>query len=132
MADSPKQPAVRGFMLDEGLPRTAVGLLQSHGFDADHVLTVGLRGAADPAVLREAARRNLVAVTLDSDFHRILALTGAAGPSVVRLRIEGLTAGPIVGVLAWVLHQADADLSAGAAVTVTPTRLRVRRLPIRP
>ena len=132
MANFPKQPAVRGFMLDEGLPRTAVGLLRGHALNAEHVLTVGLRGAGDPAVLREAARRGLVAVTLDSDFHRILALTGAPGPSVIRLRIEGLTAGPLVDILAWLLHQADADLYAGAAVTVTPTRLRVRRLPIRP
>jgi predicted nuclease of predicted toxin-antitoxin system len=42
-----------------------------------------------------ARREGRVIVTLDADFHALLALSNAATPSVVRLRIEGLRARPL-------------------------------------
>ena len=41
--------------------------------------------AADEEILDFAVGKNSIVVTLDSDFHAILAVSGAAGPSVIRM-----------------------------------------------
>jgi predicted nuclease of predicted toxin-antitoxin system len=46
--------------------------------------------AADDEILAWARGKKAIAVTLDADFHVILAVSGAVDPSVVRLRIQGL------------------------------------------
>ncbi len=69
-------------------------------------------------------------MTLDADFHARLALTGAEGPSVIRIRIEGLRAEQLAELLVKVLDQSKDDLDHGALVTVTETGVRVRCLPL--
>jgi predicted nuclease of predicted toxin-antitoxin system len=76
-------------LLDQGLPRTAASLLRSHGIDAVHTGEIGLATADDPTLLRLARQQDRIVVTLDADFHALLALSGADKPSVIRLRIEG-------------------------------------------
>jgi predicted nuclease of predicted toxin-antitoxin system len=46
--------------------------------------------APDALILDEAQRRQAAVITLDADFHALLAASRAAGPSVIRIRIEGL------------------------------------------
>jgi len=69
-------------------------------------------------------------VTLDSDFHALLATARAAGPSVVRIRMQGLKGEPLATILQRVLTVAGTELEAGAVVSVTTDRIRVRLLPI--
>ena len=57
-------------------------------------------------------------VTLDSDFHTILAIEGSAGPSVIRLRQEGLKAREVADLLRQVIELCRDDLLAGAVVPV--------------
>lgn len=118
-------------LLDQGLPRSTVAHLASVGIRAEHVGELGLAKASDEAILEEARNRQSVAVTLDADFHRILAISGAVIPSTIRIRIEGLKGEQLAFLLVTVIGQASAELTSGAAVTVTETRLRVRKLPIR-
>ncbi len=54
----------------------------------------------------------------------------ATGPSVVRIRIEGLKGGELAALLAQVLAIAGAEIEAGAVVSVTARRIRLRLLPI--
>lgn len=51
-----------------------------------HVREIGMSKAADEEILAFSLRRNAVVVTLDADFHAILAISGAQGPSVIRMR----------------------------------------------
>lgn len=119
-------------LLDQGLPRSAVAELAAFGILAEHVGELGLAAASDEIILNEASQRDAVVVTLDADFHAILARSGAAKPSVIRIRIEGLKAVELANLLSQVLAVAAADLALGAAVSVTPPKLvRIRRLPIR-
>ncbi len=53
--------------------------------------------ADDQELLAASLERNAAVVTLDADFHTILAVTGAKGPSAIRVRIQGLNALAIVG-----------------------------------
>lgn len=77
-------------LLDQGLPRSAIHYLQDAGLNAEHTGSVGLATATDAEILRYAREAASVVVTLDADFHSLLALSGAVSPSVIRIRIEGL------------------------------------------
>ena len=70
-------------------------------------------------------------VTLDADFHALLARSNASLSSVIRIRIEGLRAEAISRVLQDVLSRCEGDLEQGAVVTAQPAAIRVRRLPLR-
>lgn len=117
-------------LLDQGLPRSAASLLTKVGIDTLHVGEIGYSAAEDADILRYARAKDRVVVTLDADFHSLLAHSGARTPSVIRIRIEGLRAEPLSNLLQTVCDQARDDLESGAVVTVQPGRIRVRRLPL--
>jgi len=71
-----------------------------------------------------------VVVTLDSDFHALLALANASSPSVIRIRMQGLRGDNVARIIRQVVEATERDLVAGAAVTVTDRRLALRRLPL--
>jgi predicted nuclease of predicted toxin-antitoxin system len=64
-------------VLDNGAPRGTVPILIAHQFDAVHVGDIGLASASDQTILNHAEANGQVAVTLDADFHTILALSGS-------------------------------------------------------
>src|SRR4051794_9059412 len=111
-------------LLDQGLPRSTVGLLQAAGFDATHVADAGLGAADDDVILDRARTEGCVIITLDADFHALMALSGAVLPSVIRVRMEGLRAEPLAELLRRVIGASRADLEAGALVTVEVNRVR--------
>ena len=71
-----------------------------------------------------------VVVTLDADFHTLLALSGATGPTTIRIRIEGLRGEDLAHLLVTVLEVCKDDLKAGAMISVAEDGVRVRRLPL--
>ena len=77
-------------LLDQGLPRTAAKLLRNAGIDTLHVGEIGMAAAKDIQILRHAESEKRIVITLDSDFHTLLAQDNSAVPSVIRVRIEGL------------------------------------------
>jgi predicted nuclease of predicted toxin-antitoxin system len=83
-------------LLDQGLPRSAVTELASLGWDVVHVGEIGMAAATDQEILRRADAEQRAVVTLDADFHTMLALQGASSPSVIWVRIEGLRGGGVV------------------------------------
>jgi predicted nuclease of predicted toxin-antitoxin system len=117
-------------LLDQGLPRTAAEALGRVGFDAVHTGAIGLAKASDEDILERARREGETVVTLDADFHALLALSNAAAPAVIRIRIEGLQGAEIAALVSRVVAVCEADLLAGAMVTVDSHRIRVRRLPL--
>ncbi len=65
------------FLLDQGLPRSAAALLNSAGIDTIHVGDIGASQAYDDAILYIGRCQQRVVVTLDADFHALLALRNA-------------------------------------------------------
>jgi predicted nuclease of predicted toxin-antitoxin system len=116
--------------LDQGVPRSTVRHLAGMGIVAAHAGDLGMARAADVRILDVARERQAVVVTLDADFHALLATSRATGPSVVRIRIEGLDGEQMAALLGQVLAVAGDELEAGAVVSVTARRIRVRSLPI--
>ena len=119
-------------LLDQGLPLSAAALLRDTGIDAIHVGEIAFSAAEDAEIIHRAIEEARIVVTLDADFHTLLALNEAIAPSVIRIRIERLRAQALTELLLSVINECEADLQQGAAVTVEPSRIRIRRLPLLP
>ena len=119
-------------LLDQGLPRSAASLLRAVGIDTVHTGEIGLATTDDESIIQVARQEERIVVTLDADFHALLALSGADKPSVVRIRIEGLRAEPLATLLQALLEERGSELKKGALMTVQPKRVRIRFLPIIP
>jgi len=117
-------------LLDEGVPWRAAGLLRDQLIEAVHVFDLKMRGASDTAILAAAIERGAAVVTLDSDFHQLLARDAAFQPSVIRFRVEGLSYQDIADWTNRVIRTVGEDLSRGVAVSVTEKAIRVHRLPL--
>src|SRR5476651_264279 len=98
-------------VLDQGVPRDAAALLRSLGYDCIHVSEIGMSRSTDEEILAFSLGRKAVVVTLDADFHTILAVSGAIGPSVIRVRLQGLGAPETVALVRKVLAGFEADLA---------------------
>lgn len=117
-------------LLDQGLPRAAARLLREAGEDAVHTGDCGLATASDAEILTAARLQDRTVVTLDSDFQAILALSGATGPSVIRIRIEGLHAEELARLMQTVIEPCRNAITKGSMISVTKDRVRIHRLPI--
>ncbi|PNW38160.1 UNVERIFIED_CONTAM: hypothetical protein BEN50_15810 [Euhalothece sp. KZN 001] len=117
-------------LLDQGLPRSASTLLSAKGIDTIHVGEIGLSSAQDREILEKAGENGYVVVTLDADFHTLLAFTEEVYPSVIRIRIEGLRAEALTNLLVNTITECEQDLIEGSAVIIEPHRIRLRRLPL--
>ncbi|MBV7337632.1 DUF5615 family PIN-like protein [Chloroflexi bacterium TSY] len=119
-------------LLDQGLPRSAASLLREHDIDAVHTGEIGYATAEDAAIIAYARNETRIIVTLDSDFHSLLALSNASSPSVIRIRIERLKAEACAELILILLEDWRDELESGVMLTVQPGRVRVHDLPILP
>ena len=117
-------------LLDQGLPRSTVRYLNGFGIPAEHVGDLGMASARDAEILETAIQRGAIVISLDSDFHALLATSRATKPSVIRVRIECLKGDQLAKLLVQVVETAREELEAGAVVSVREKRIRVRSLPI--
>lgn len=90
-----------------------------------------MSSASDESIIGYAGQHGYSIVTLDADFHSLLALAGAKSPSVIRIRVQRLKAAELASLVLTVLERIGHEIHAGGIVTVTPTTIRLRRLPIR-
>jgi predicted nuclease of predicted toxin-antitoxin system len=118
------------WLLDQGLPLRAADLLRSAGEDAVHVSEIGMAKTADELILKHASEEDRILVTLDADFHAILALSGAKGPSVIRFRMEGMTATSAADLILKIAEKFGSHLLAGCMLSCDEERARLRKLPL--
>ena len=119
------------FLVDENLSPLVAAGLQDAGHEAAHVRDLGMRSAADTALIEYAAANGFVLVSADTDFGTLLAAAGARGPSVVLIRrTVDRRASRLVAVLLENLEPVEQALQEGAVVVLEDTRVRVRRLPL--
>jgi predicted nuclease of predicted toxin-antitoxin system len=78
-------------LLDQGLAPSAAQTLRKTGWIASHVSELGMDRADDSTILEYARQRGMACVTLGHDFHAHLAMASSGSPSVVLIRIEGLS-----------------------------------------
>jgi len=120
------------FLVDANLSPQVAALMREHDLDATHVVDVGLMTASDSAIFDQAVEDGYVVITTDSDFPMLLALRRATNPSVIHLRRVGeLTPQQHAMLIIANLPAVADDLDAGSVISLSPTRLAVRRLPSR-
>ena len=120
-------------LLDQNLSPLLVDLLVEAGHDVVHVQSLGMHAADDSEILQVAVDESRVIVSADTDFGDLLALSNAAGPSVLLLRRQDRRrAAELAALILANLDEVSEDLKIGAIVVLGQQRIRVRRLPIRP
>lgn len=90
---------------------------------------IGLATADDAAIMDRAVLEQAVIVTLDSDFHMLIALRKASAPSVIRIRLERLGAAAAAALVTDVVRQYTAELQHGCMLTVKDNKITCRLLP---
>jgi predicted nuclease of predicted toxin-antitoxin system len=116
--------------LDQGCPRSSATALQRYDWDVVHVGDIGMSRATDAEIIQWATQEGRIVVTLDSDFHALLALGGLSRPSVIRVRQERLRGEMLATLLLSVWPRVTDALIGGAAITITERDVRIRKLPI--
>lgn len=132
MIASLSYPVAMKLLLDQGLPLSAAASLREAGIDTIHVGEIGMSEAEDAEIIQRARDERRVVATLDADFHTLLALDEAIFPSVIRIRIERLRAQALTDLVLAVTAECAEELEKGSAVTIEPSRIRIRRLPLVP
>lgn len=120
------------FLIDECLPAAMAELLRAAGHDCTHVYELGLGGQPDEQIMAVADRENRILVSADTDFGELLANAPVLAPSVILLRRTDKQARPLAAVILANLEQVIDDLAAGALIVISDTRIRARRLPMKP
>ncbi len=118
------------WLLDQGLPRSAAALLNQAGENAVHVGDIGMAESSDSSILNHALSENRIIVTLDTDFHSLLALSAMHKPSVIRIREEGLKGPQLAALIINIMSQFEAELLSGCVMTYLAGQIRHRALPL--
>jgi predicted nuclease of predicted toxin-antitoxin system len=117
-------------LFDMNLSPLWVEAVKTHGrHSALHWSEIGALNALDTQIMDFARSEGCVVMTCDLDFGAILAATRAQSPSVVQIRADDVRPSAIADALLRALDQCEAELKAGALLTVEPERARVRLLP---
>jgi predicted nuclease of predicted toxin-antitoxin system len=117
-------------LIDQGLPRSLCAELERSAERVVHIGMLILECETDENLLEFASAEGWVMVTLDIDFHDLLALRRLSKPSVIRVVAEGRSASEIGAGLRKVLVALAKELELGCMETTDLLRVRVRMLPV--
>lgn len=121
---------MKQLVIDMNLVPAWTQVFARHGWAAVHWSSIGDPRAADQTIMEWARLHDAIVFTHDLDFGTMLALTHAAGPSVIQVRTQDVFPAFLEPILIPVLRQFEAELDAGALIVVDAGRSRVRLLPL--
>ena len=117
-------------VIDMNLSIEWVMFLEQAGYSAVHWSKVGDPRAPDSMIMNWAVAEERLVFTHDLDFGTALALTHAAGPSVLQVRGQRVLPEYMGPLVLGAIKQFEAELLAGALVVIEQSRNRVRILPL--
>lgn len=118
------------FLIDMNLSPKWCEYLIRAGHEAVHWIDFGAEDAPDVELMRWAAANDHVVITNDLDFSALLAASGDSHPSVVQLRSDSLQPDRVGPQVIKAIELAEAELEAGAVLTIDATQARMRVLPL--
>ena len=122
------------FLLDENVSYRVSYHLKAAGHDTVHVGEIGLTSTDDSVILARARDDGRAIVSCDHDFVQMLFASGDTRPSLVLVReVEALPSAELAALLLAALSVGlEEALADGAVAVLTPDRVRIRPLPLRP
>ncbi len=89
-----------------------------------------MAAAKDERIIAHASEERRMIVTLDSDFHALLALSAGSEPTVLRIREEGIKGERLAILIDAISTQYKEVLSAGCVMSYHLGTVRYRLLPL--
>ena len=115
-------------LVDMNMSPQWIAVLADAGLEAVHWSTLGRADASDDLIMNTARLDGYSILT--HDLGAMLATTGDHGPSVIQLRDQDILPGASASTVIEAIWAAEADLEAGALVTIDAARFRVTLLPL--
>ena len=119
--------SIRRFLVDENLPRELAGRLREAGYDADHVYSVGLRGALDEQIFRYAQEHGQVILTCDVGFGNVLHYAPPHAGIVVARLPDTVTTSRRLQIVVGGLSLLTGERLEDAVATIEVGRVRIHR-----
>ena len=119
-------------LIDMNLSPEWVAAFAAENIESVHWSSVGDPRAADTEIIEYALTHGYIVFTHDLDFGNILALTHAAGPSVIQVRAQDILPSDIADMVISVIRDNAPVLDQGALMVIDEVRARVRILPLEP
>ncbi len=120
------------FLLDMGVPPKLVSFLRDKGYPTVHANDLGLSHASDRVLLDYAIAHDLILLTTDLGFSKIVALEGIVAPGLIIMRLDNPSVEAMTSHLNKLVSNVKIGEMRGMLVIVEPHRLRKRKLPIIP
>ena len=117
-------------LLDMNLSPRWMAILGNADIAAIHWSQIGAPAAPDRVIMDYARKHGCIVLTHDLDFSAILAATSGAKPSVIQLRASDIRPETMAPQVIAALRQLSTELEAGALITLTSTKSRLRLLPL--
>lgn len=118
-------------LADVHISPLTVEVLRSQGYDIVRTTDLLPATASDAEILELARVEGKVVLTQDLDFSMLVALSNYGLPSLITLRLSSARPDVVAQRLLDVLPTVEAELTEGAAITISDDSVRVRKLPIR-
>ena len=119
-------------LIDANLSPRVAEALDSAGHEVVHVGNVNMLDAADEIILDWADGHGYTVVTADSDFGALHSIRRKNSPSIIHLRdVADQPPETHIALLVENLPVLEVALAGGAIVSVSPTRVRIRDLPLK-
>lgn len=118
------------FLVDMPLSPGLAVWLRNQGYQAVHAAEIDMSKAPDEALMSYAKSRNMVVITADLDYPRLLALTQEEGPGIILFRGGNYSGEQTQELLERVLDLIPIDELTSSIIVVEQERIRRRRLPL--
>ncbi len=118
------------FLIDMPLSPALAKWMVEHGYDAVHVLEIGLDRAPDIEILEKAFEEKGVVITADLDFPRLLASLHTECPGLILFRGGNYSESEALLYLRKALAAIPGDTLCNSIVVIDKNRIRRRSLPL--
>jgi predicted nuclease of predicted toxin-antitoxin system len=119
------------FLVDMPLSPRLAKWLRANDHDAVHASDLGMERSPDSDITERAMADGRTVVTADLDYPRLLALTGATGPSLMLFRGGDWSEAEVIDRMAEILGGLSEKDIVQSILVIDRNRVRRRRLPIR-
>ena len=117
------------FLLDQNVSPKVTASLRSLGHDAVDTRDLGLQRARDTTLWQRAGAEGRMLISFDRGFSDLRHYPGGFGPGLIVLRLTRAASAVVNARLADLLQRFSAEQIQGCLITITDTRIRVRRKP---